>query len=89
MSKQNIKVFISSTFRDLDVERSYLVQVVFPLIREQLVDKTVSEVDLRWGITDEESRNKRVVDLCLKYLYESRPFFVGILGKRYRSHKSI
>ena len=25
---------------------------------EQLVNKTVSEVDLRWGITDEESRNK-------------------------------
>lgn len=85
MSKQNIKVFISSTFRDLDVERSYLVQVVFPLIREQLVNKTVSEVDLRWGITDEESRNKRVVDLCLQYLYESKPFFVGILGKRYGS----
>lgn len=82
---QNIKVFISSTFRDLDQERDYLVQKVFPEIRDELDGITVSEVDLRWGITDEESREKRVVDLCLQYLYESKPFFVGILGERYGS----
>lgn len=82
---ENIKVFISSTFRDLNQERDYLVQKVFPGIRDKLDGITVSEVDLRWGITDEESREKRVVDLCLQYLYESKPFFVGILGERYGS----
>lgn len=82
---QNIKVFISSTFRDLNQERDYLVQKVFPGIRDKLDGITVSEVDLRWGITDEESREKRIVDLCLQYLYESKPFFVGILGERYGS----
>ncbi len=81
----NIKVFISSTFRDLNQERDYLVQKVFPEIRDELDGITVSEVDLRWGITDEESREKRVIDLCLQYLYESKPFFVGILGERYGS----
>ena len=49
---QNIKVFISSTFRDLNQERDYLVQKVFPGIRDKLDGITVSEVDLRWGITD-------------------------------------
>lgn len=81
----NLKVFISSTFRDLDQERDYLVQKVFPEINDELDGITISEVDLRWGITDEESREKRVVDLCLQYLYESKPFFVGILGERYGS----
>lgn len=81
----NIKVFISSTFRDLNQERDYLVQKVFPEIRDNLNGITVCEVDLRWGITDEESREKRVVDLCLQYLYQSKPFFVGILGERYGS----
>lgn len=85
MSKKNIKVFISSTFSDLDKERDYLVRVVFPRIRERLNGVTVSEVDLRWGITDEESREKRVLDLCLQYLSESHPFFIGILGDRYGS----
>lgn len=81
----NIKVFISSTFRDLNIERDYIVQKIFPEIRAELDGINVSEVDLRWGITDEESREKRVVDLCLQYLYESKPFFVGILGERYGS----
>lgn len=80
-----IRVFISSTFRDLDEERNYLVRKVFPETNEFLDDKQVNEIDLRWGITDEQSRQKRVVDLCLKYLYESRPFFVGIIGERYGS----
>lgn len=85
MKNNNIKVFISSTFQDLEIERSYLVQKVFPEIRAHLNGITVSEVDLRWGITDEESREKRVVDLCLQYLYESKPYFIGIIGRRYGS----
>ena len=48
---QNIKVFISSTFRDLDMERDYLVQKVFPGIRDKLDGITISEVELRWGIS--------------------------------------
>lgn len=85
MENKNIKVFISSTFRDLNIERDYLVQTVFPDIRKNLQNTDISEVDLRWGITDEESRNKRVLDLCMRYLYESKPFFIGILGERYGS----
>ena len=83
MKSSNIKVFISSTFRDLNVERDYLVRKVFPEIRSNLDGISVSEVDLRWGITEEESHNKQVVDLCLQYLHESKPFFIGILGERY------
>lgn len=85
MEPRVIRVFISSTFRDLDEERNYLVRKVFPETNAFLDDKQVNEIDLRWGITDEQSRQKRVVDLCLKYLYESRPFFVGIIGERYGS----
>lgn len=84
MDSGTIKVFISSTFRDLDEERNYLVRKVFPEINAILDDIQVNEVDLRWGITDEQGK-KHVVDLCLKYLYESRPFFVGIIGDRYGS----
>jgi hypothetical protein len=82
-----IKVFISSTFRDLDEERNYITRVVIPNISSKLEKDGLSirEVDLRWGITDEESREKRVVDLCLQYLHDSKPFFVGILGERYGS----
>lgn len=82
---ENIKVFISSTFRDLNNERDYLIKHVFPEIREKLDGIMVSEIDLRWGITEQQAREGRVIDLCLRYLIESKPFFVGILGERYGS----
>ena len=34
---RTIRVFISSTFRDMHAERDYLVKVVFPWLRERNV----------------------------------------------------
>lgn len=80
---KGIKVFISSTFRDLDKERDYIVKSVFPRIEQKLNGREVREVDLRWGITEEQANSGLVVDLCLSYLIDSRPFIIGILGDRY------
>lgn len=33
---KTVRVFISSTFRDMHSERDYLVKVVFPALRERL-----------------------------------------------------
>ena len=84
-----MRVFISSTFRDLMEERTYLMNRVFPMLRSlgELHNVTVVPVDLRWGITDEESENMthsaKVVDLCLREINNSQPFFIGITGQRY------
>ncbi len=86
---RNIKVFISSTFRDLDKERSYIVQQVFSELQHKYPDFQFCPIDLRWGITEEESKSKQVVDLCLKYLHDCQPYFIGILGDRYGSVLSI
>lgn len=80
-----MKVFISSTFCDLDEERDYIVRKIFPKLRADFPDADISEVDLRWGITAEDSRNRMVTDLCLRYLHAAKPFFVGIIGDRYGS----
>ena len=34
---KTVRVFISSTFRDMHAERDYLVRVVFPALRERLL----------------------------------------------------
>lgn len=83
--KRDIKVFISSTFKDLDNERNYIVKSIFPRIVTRLNGLAISEVDLRWGITEEQANCGQVVDLCLRYLINSRPFIIGILGERYGS----
>src|SRR3954452_1713867 len=79
------RVFISSTFRDMHAERDHLVKVVFPELREWLLPHRIEliDIDLRWGITEEESKKDKVLDLCLQQIDECRPFFIGILGERY------
>jgi len=82
---QTAKVFISSTFRDMHAGRDHLIKVVFPELRERLLPHRIEliDIDLRWGITEEESRKDRVLDLCLELIDGCRPFFLGILGERY------
>ena len=82
---QTVRVFVSSTFRDMHAERDWLVKRVFPVLRERLEKHRLHlvDIDLRWGITEEQSDNDEVLDLCLKQIDECRPFFVGLLGERY------
>jgi nephrocystin-3 len=52
-----IRVFVSSTFRDMKEERDYLVKVTFPQLRKLCESCGVvwGEVDLRWGFPDEQA----------------------------------
>src|SRR4051795_13746800 len=81
----SVRVFISSTFRDMQAERDHLVRVVFPALRERLEPFRVHlvDVDLRWGVTREQAENDQALRLCLEQIDECRPFFLGLLGERY------
>ncbi len=52
---RDVRVFISSTFRDMHAERDWLVKRVFPALRERLVPYRIHlvDIDLRWGVTSE------------------------------------
>ena len=85
---REIRAFLSSTFRDMDAERTYLVKQVFPKVRAACLERQVgfSEIDLRWGVSEEESKNGATVEICLKEINRCRkfpPFFIGFLGERY------
>lgn len=82
---RSFRVFISSTFRDMHDERDYLNQVVFPEIRAVCRERcvTFTPIDLRWGISDEESSRGDTLRICLDEVHNSNPFFIGLLGERY------
>ena len=50
--QREIRVFISSTFRDMQEEREELVKQIFPQLRRLCESRGVTwgEVDLRWGV---------------------------------------
>jgi len=84
-SWKSLRVFISSTFRDMQAERDYLVRFVFPELRERCARRRLHlvDVDLRWGVTEAEAERGGVLATCLDEIERCRPFFVGLLGERY------
>ena len=80
-----VRVFISSTFRDMGAERDHLVKMVFPELRERMARRGLHlvDVDLRWGITEAEAERGKALEICLDEIERCRPFFVGLLGERY------
>lgn len=86
MDNRQIRIFISSTFQDMQAERDYLMTKIFPRLRllAQKRDVSLVEIDLRWGIAkEEEGQSGKVVFTCLNEIEQSHPFFLGILGNRY------
>ena len=82
-----VRVFISSTFRDMHAERDELIKFIFPALRKKCRERQVEfvEVDLRWGITEEESAEGKVLPICLAEIKRCKPYFIGLLGERYGS----
>ncbi|MGN0230923.1 MAG: DUF4062 domain-containing protein [Muribaculaceae bacterium] len=82
---RQIRIFLSSTFADMQAERDYLVKNTFPSLKTECQRRNVdfSVVDLRWGITEEESKSGKVIEICIDEINRTRPFFIGLLGGRY------
>lgn len=88
---RKVRVFISSTFSDMERERNIIVHSVFPRLRQefssQMID--ITEVDLRWGIPEEDAENSRILEICIGEVLHCSPFFVGIVGQRYGAIASV
>lgn len=83
-ARRELRLFVSSTFRDLHAERDALARACFPQARQRLAQRgrLLAEIDLRWGLPVEEDE-ARIVGLCLAEVQRCREGFVGILGARY------
>jgi WD40 repeat protein len=82
-----VRLFVSSTFRDMHAERDHLVTVVVPELRERLerLGLELFDVDLRWGVptTDVDGERANSWEYCKKWIERVEPFFISILGQRY------
>lgn len=85
---REVRVFLSSTFKDMQAERAYLVTNVFPEVRAFCRTRaaTFTDIDLRWGISDDLANTGFTYDICLSEIERCAafpPFFIGFLGERY------
>jgi WD40 repeat protein len=84
-SWQTVRVFISSTFRDMHAERDHLIRFVFPELKERCrkIHVHLIDVDLRWGVTEKDAQEGKALEICLDEIDTCRPYFLGLLGHRY------
>ncbi len=81
---KTVRIFISSTFRDMHAERDYLNRFVFPELRSRCQKQGIEFVglDLRWGVTEEEVEQHGALESCLNEIKKCN-FFISLLGDRY------
>nr|CAB3263464.1 telomerase protein component 1-like [Phallusia mammillata] len=79
---ETIKIFLSSTLKDMVGERNILSKFVFPELRRRgaKLGKNIVECDFTWGIPDVSK--KHLIQLCLTEIKNCQ-LFVGIVGDRY------
>lgn len=87
---RTFRVFVSSTFSDLKAERNALAEHVWPKLQDlcRRHGSRFQAIDLRWGVSEEASRDQRTMDVCLGEIARCqevtpRPNFLVLLGDRY------
>ncbi|KAJ8300007.1 hypothetical protein KUTeg_021526, partial [Tegillarca granosa] len=66
--KREIRVFVSSTFKDFSQEREQIIKKTFREINRLCADRGVffTYVDLRWGINAEQTEGGKTIAICLQ-----------------------
>ena len=82
-------IFVSSTFKDFQIERDALRDYVLPQINSiaKKYGETIDFCDLRWGINttqlDSSETARKVLSVCLDEIDRCSPPMIVILGYRY------
>ena len=81
---KEIRLFISSTFIDMFNERELLIKKVIPRVKDFCYSHQIhlTEIDLRWGVTEEQVQSGKAIQFCLSEARDS-DIFCGIIGHRY------
>lgn len=88
-ANKSFRLFLSSTFSDLVIERDNLQKKVFPKLRRYCEERgfIFQVVDLRWGVSERDGWDHRTLDICLdqvKYCKDFlKPHFAIMLSERY------
>jgi hypothetical protein len=84
------RLFVSSTFQDMRIERDALQRRAFPELRERCASRGAEfrVVDFRWGIPEAAARHHSVPTMCLQEVHAAlrtaiEPRLLCLLGTRY------
>lgn len=84
-------IFLSSTFRDMRVERQLIRDTIIPAFRKDYAHvhgESVNLVDLEWGLgtfhLEKSEAMRQVLSVCISEVAKCKPF-IGLVGQFYGS----
>ncbi len=84
------RVFVSSTFSDMQTERGFLQKKAFPRLEKFCEENGArfQAVDLRWGVNEESQLNQKTLQICFNEIsrcqkISPKPNFLILLGEKY------
>ena len=80
LSSKVVRIFTSSTFTDMLMERNTLMEWVYPKIKEYCKEKHGLEfqvVDMRWGVRGEMTNEHMTTALCMNELSGCQKYSMG------------
>ena len=90
IKNRELRVFVSSTFLDMQDERQYLAETVFPSVKKYCQELGVDFIplDLRWGVTKFQETTGKTMEVCLETI-QTCNVFLGLIGYRYGSKPKL
>lgn len=88
---QTVRIFLSSTFTDTHEERDYLIENIFPKLRQYCKKEYGLDfqiIDMRWGIPHEATNNHSTTTICINEVKNCQklsigPNFISLISHRY------
>ena len=70
MRSRTFRIFVSSTFSDLELERNALQKIVYPELKSfcRQHQAEFEAIDLRWGVSQDFGYRNRTMQVCLNEL---------------------
>lgn len=85
-----VRIFLSSTFTDTHEERDYLIENIYPKLRDYCKNEHGLDfqiVDMRWGIPNETSNDHSTTSICLTEIENCQNLSLGPNFIVFLSHK--
>ena len=80
MFKDRLQIFISSTFDDTKNEQDFILENVFPFLREicRALDLEFDVVTMRWGINGLAGDNHMTSEICMTLLEDCKNSSIAV-----------
>ncbi|CAH8585042.1 unnamed protein product [Schistosoma haematobium] len=95
MNSKSVRIFISSTFSDLNLERNVLMKYIYPKLKVYCREKYGFDfyaIDMRWGVPNVTQLDHLGPKTCYDEVEHCKflsigPTFITVLGQRYGEYE--